>query len=133
MNGSSPDHEKKKERFRIAFQTRQFEIDLLWKRSLFFRGFIGASFVAIASLKKEQPVLALLISGFGLVCSLSWTLVDRGSKYWQEHWESKAEIAEDDVTGSHGRASSFWPQRWFPLPQALHPFPDARFAASHLR
>src|SRR5207237_2356873 len=24
-------------------------------------------------------------------------------------------------------------QRWFPLPQALHPFPDARFAASHLR
>jgi RNA-directed DNA polymerase len=24
-------------------------------------------------------------------------------------------------------------QRWLPLPQALHPFPDARFAASHLR
>jgi len=24
-------------------------------------------------------------------------------------------------------------QCWFPLPQALHPFPDARFAASHLR
>ncbi len=24
-------------------------------------------------------------------------------------------------------------QRWFPLPRALHPFPDARFAASHLR
>ncbi len=24
-------------------------------------------------------------------------------------------------------------QRWFPQPRALHPFPDARFAASHPR
>ncbi len=24
-------------------------------------------------------------------------------------------------------------QRWFPEPRALHPFPDARFAASHPR
>jgi hypothetical protein len=24
-------------------------------------------------------------------------------------------------------------QRWIPQPQMLHPFPDARFAASHLR
>ena len=24
-------------------------------------------------------------------------------------------------------------QRWLPQPRALHPFPDARFAATHLR
>lgn len=44
-------------------------------------------------------ILSLLVSGFGMVCSLAWTLVDRGSKYWQEQWESKIDAVEDSVTG----------------------------------
>lgn len=34
-----------------------------------------------------------------MVCSFGWTLVNRGGKYWQEHWESKIEAVEDSVTG----------------------------------
>jgi len=86
-------------RFEAALHTRQFEIDLFWKRSLFFWGFISAAFLAIGALKQELPTVSLLISGFGLVCSVSWTLVNRGSKYWQEQWESKIEKVEDKVTG----------------------------------
>jgi hypothetical protein len=95
MNELNPDTES----FRAAFQTRQFEIDLFWKRSLFFWGFIAAAFVAIGTLKDAFPVLSLLVSGFGMVCSLTWTLVNRGSKYWQEQWESKIEKFEGQVTG----------------------------------
>jgi hypothetical protein len=86
-------------RFDAALQTRQFEIDMFWKRSLFFWGFIGAAFVAVGTLKYDQPALSLLVSSFGLVCSLAWTLANRGSKHWQEQWESKIENVEGKVTG----------------------------------
>jgi hypothetical protein len=99
MGNQDPAAAKESKRFDTAFATRQFEIDLFWKRSLFFWGFIAAAFLAVAALKSDQPTLSLLISGFGLVCSISWTLVNRGSKYWQEQWESKIESAEDGVTG----------------------------------
>jgi hypothetical protein len=92
------DSEVRTKRFEAAFQTRQFEIELFWKRSLFFWGFIIAAFTAIGTLKEQRPILSLLISGFGLVCSFAWTLINRGSKYWQEQWESKIENEEDQVT-----------------------------------
>lgn len=94
------ERERDAKRFDVAFHTRQFEIDLFWKRSLFFWGFIGAAFVAIGALKGDAPGLSLLVSSFGFICSLAWTLVNRGSKYWQQQWESKIEGVEDRVTGA---------------------------------
>ena len=99
MADQEPERDRKRKRFEAALATRQFEIDLFWKRSLFFWGFIAASFVALATLEGKQPALSLLVSGFGMVCSLGWTLANRGSKYWQEQWESKIEDVEDEVTG----------------------------------
>jgi len=99
LERSAQQQKQDEKRLQTALQTRQFEIDLFWKRSVFFWGFIGAAFVGIAALKNEQPVLSLVIAGLGTVCSISWTLVNRGSKYWQEQWESKVEDVEDFVTG----------------------------------
>ena len=91
--------ERCRKRFDTALATRQFEIDLFWRRALFFWGFIAAALVALATLKGQDQVLSLLVSGFGMVCSLAWTLANRGSKYWQEQWESKIEAVEDQITG----------------------------------
>ena len=77
----------------IATDTRKFEIDLFWKRSLFFWGFIAAAFAGYATVKDD--LLALVLACFGLVCSGIWTLSNRGSKYWQEAWERKVERIED--------------------------------------
>lgn len=96
----SPDERRQLKRFDAALATRQFEIDLFWKRSLFFWGFIAAAFVAVAALEAKSHALPIVVSGFGMVCSLAWTLANRGSKYWQEQWESKIEDVEDNVTGS---------------------------------
>ena len=74
------------------------KIELFWKRALFFWGFIVAAFAAIGVLKEQQPTLSLLVSGFGFVCSFAWTLVNRGSKYWQEQWETKVEKELPDVS-----------------------------------
>ncbi|SMM99183.1 hypothetical protein SPONN_325 [uncultured Candidatus Thioglobus sp.] len=87
-------------KYEVVLATRNFEIELFWKRSLFFWGFIAASFVTYATIIKEKPELAIVIACFGFVCSVAWSLVNRGSKYWQENWESHVEIIEDNVTGS---------------------------------
>ncbi|OQW37784.1 MAG: hypothetical protein A4E19_12225 [Nitrospira sp. SG-bin1] len=86
-------------RFDLAVQIRNFEIELFWKRSLFFWGFIASAFVGYAALRKSSPELGILIACFGMVCSLAWTLLNRGSKYWQENWETKVERLEPEVTG----------------------------------
>lgn len=84
-------------RFDVSVQIRNFEIDLFWKRSLFFWGFISAAFIGYAALRQSE--LRILVACFGMVCSFAWTLVNRGSKYWQESWETKVERFELPVTG----------------------------------
>lgn len=87
-------------KYDVALATRNFEIELFWKRSLFFWGFIASAFVGYATLMKDNSSLAVLIACFGFVCSVAWSLVNRGSKYWQENWESIVANIEDDITGS---------------------------------
>jgi hypothetical protein len=91
----SPDEK----RLDIAIATRELEIELFWKRSLFFWGFISTAFVGYAALRSIQSDLATLVACFGMVCSAAWTLLNRGSKYWQENWETKVERYELPVTG----------------------------------
>jgi hypothetical protein len=86
-------------RFDVAVQVRNFEIELFWKRSVFFWGFISSAFVGYAALRKANPDLGLVVACFGMVCSCAWSLLNRGSKYWQESWEAKVEKAEPGVTG----------------------------------
>lgn len=86
--------------FQTSLDTRKFEIDLFWKRSLFFWGFIASAFIAFAALYKENSRYTIVIAGFGCICSLVWTLANRGSKFWQENWESKVSKLEDDLVGS---------------------------------
>src|SRR5688572_7309664 len=89
---------KAKARYEFACQAREVELDLFWKRSLFFWGFIGAAFLAFAALRASVH-LSTLIASFGLVCSVVFTLANRGSKFWYESWEQKVERSERDVTG----------------------------------
>lgn len=76
----------------------QFELEQFWKRSLFFWGFIGAALVALSAADKHFALQGVIAS-FGFVCSMVWTLGNRGSKYWFEVWQRKHEKAETLVTG----------------------------------
>lgn len=86
-------------KYEVALATRNFEIELFWKRSLFFWGFIASAFIGYATLFKESQNLAVVIACFGFVCSLAWTLVNRGSKRWQENWELIVKSIDKDITG----------------------------------
>ena len=89
-----------------AWENRDFEINKFWTRAAYFWGFIVLIFGGYLTLltsehnKKALEMnidLYLLLLGF--LFSLSWYLVIRGSKRWQENWEAHIDHLEDLVSG----------------------------------
>jgi len=99
------ENEKKKiinEAYKVALDTRKFEIDLYWKRATYFWGFLVATFAAyflITTKGKDNSILLILLSLLGFVISVGWYFVNRGSKVWQENWERHIAFLEDDING----------------------------------
>jgi hypothetical protein len=94
--------EKQKEALKQALDIRKFEIELYWKRATYFWTFIAAIFAGyflIQSTDAENDVLLFLLSCIGLIFSISWFLVNRGSKFWQNNWERHVDFLEDDIQG----------------------------------
>ncbi len=92
--------QKKHKEYDVALATRNFEIELFWKRALFFWGFIASSFIGYATLVRVDSSLAIVIACFGFVSSFAWTLVNRGSKRWQENWEMIISKMDHEITDS---------------------------------
>ena len=87
-----------------AHEIRKFEIELYWKRATYFWTLIAAAFAGyfalIASDNAEKlTFLSLIIACIGLVLSVGWYQVNRGSKYWQSNWERHVDCLEDEKTG----------------------------------
>jgi hypothetical protein len=99
------DKEKKDVALRNALDIRKFEIEMYWKRAAYFWTLIGASFAAYgvvqsASMQPDpKSDLTILVSCLGLVFSVGWFCVNRGSKQWQENWENHVDMLEDEVMG----------------------------------
>lgn len=94
------DFEKMKNAYGIniyekIFELRKFEIENFWKRTLFFWGTITIIYAGYfsASLGYFQIIVPLIGVLFNVIFSLS----TRGSKYWQEHWESIAIVYENEL------------------------------------
>ena len=98
LDVSKASQKQKEEILKYAAEVRKFEIEKFWQRSLFFWGFIGAAFIAYGQLFGKDNI-SFFVACFGVVCSVAWTLQNRGSKYWYEAWESKVESVEIDVLG----------------------------------
>ena len=91
------------EAFRLAVDTRKFEIEMYWKRATYFWTFIAATFTGYGVLQRfpnpESDYLEFFLVCFGFILSLAWYFVNRGSKQWQENWEHHVDHLEDKVTG----------------------------------
>jgi hypothetical protein len=100
---------KKAERaFEIAWATRNFEIEMYWKRATYFWAFIASTFVGyfalISSESYTKPdrfdhVEVYFLICIGFVLSLAWHFTNIGSKSWQRHWEAHVDLLEDAFTG----------------------------------
>lgn len=97
-----------------AHDIRKFEIDLYWRRGLYFWGFNFAIFTSFGLLLSKMagqdvtspfivlsvllPALALAL--LGLFISIIWYFVHKGSKAWQQNWEHHIDFLEESVTGN---------------------------------
>lgn len=98
--------EKKEKALELALDIRKFEIDLYWKRATYFWTFIAASLAAFGIIQASKNIaltdktdLSVIISCLGMVFSVGWLCVNRGSKHWQENWENHVNMLEDDIYG----------------------------------
>lgn len=89
-----------------AWENRDFEIDKFWTRAAYFWGFIVLIFGGYITLltsehnnKALEMYIDLYLLLLGFLFSLSWYLVIRGSKCWQENWEAHIDHLEDLVSG----------------------------------
>ncbi len=85
----------------IIAETRKFEIQLFWSRSLFFWGFttlVITAYGAAYHYHVSRDIQFAVACG-GFICSWIWMLVNRSSKYWQKVWEVKAAEASLEAAG----------------------------------
>lgn len=92
--------EREKLRLAYAAETRRFEIERFWQRSLFFWTVLGAAFVGYGVIEGKSRDAQIVLSCFGFIAALAWTLQNRGAKYWQEAWEQKTRRVQRAVLQS---------------------------------
>ena len=94
------DFNKALERFKIILQTRDFEIEMFWKRCNYFLVLNTALAVGVfASFNgngANKAILPLICLAGAFVC-FAWFRVGLGSKFWQSHWEQIAEEMQEDI------------------------------------
>ena len=93
--------ERQNRALEYALDIRKFEIELYWRRATYFWTLIAATFAGYLALASasSKPLLLFLVGCIGLVLSLGWYLVNRGSKYWQTNWERHVDCLEDEFIG----------------------------------
>ncbi|HWY98664.1 MAG TPA: hypothetical protein VNY36_06240 [Bacteroidia bacterium] len=96
--------ELKKLEFEKSIEQRNFEILNFWKRAWFFGALLLALTTGYFGLsgKISTQEYCIYFSFLALCVSLAQSLINRGSKYWQERWEYKTKHCESvlniDVT-----------------------------------
>jgi len=130
-----------KEALKSVLDIRKFEIELYWKRATYNWAFVAAIIVgyfaissSLAANKDSVDLLKLqyLLNCLGLVFSIAWYFVNRGSKYWQNNWERHLDLLEDKVYGplyKMNAKKSFFRKRFFHL---LGAFPFSPTKINHL-
>jgi len=104
FDGESKTTDKKEKALDYALDIRKFEIELYWKRATYFWTFIAATLAGYAVIQRisdehSKGELSLLLVCLGVIFSLAWYLVNRGSKFWQNNWERHVDMLEDVTIG----------------------------------
>ncbi|HMG81636.1 MAG TPA: hypothetical protein VK559_01245 [Ferruginibacter sp.] len=101
MTDDEKEFELTKLEFEKIFELRKFEIDNFWKRGWFFGALILAFTTGYFTLKQIKPDsndlsdYCIYVSFITFLISLAQSLMNRGSKYWQERWEYKTKNREE--------------------------------------
>ena len=87
-----------KELYKIAIDTRNFEINLFWQRSNYFIALNTGIAVATFFKLSEKEVFRIPLAILGLAISCLWVCMNFGSRYWQVRWEHKVAELEKKIS-----------------------------------
>ncbi len=93
------DHNKCKEAFEKAHEIRRFEINLYWERNKYMYVIVGAIFLGAFKDVEGAKTMPLFLSFVGMIVTFAWVLINKGSKFWIQNWDSHVEMLEDEITG----------------------------------
>ena len=96
----------KKDLYKIALETRNFEISLFWQRSNYFLALNTA--IAVGFFLKAAGVYQIWLGIFGFLVSVLWVVINCGSKFWQSRWEARLNIAEGELRKDINYFSADW-------------------------
>ncbi len=71
--------------YRMAYETRNLEINLFWQRCNYF--LVLNSALALGYFNIRDAIYQFPVSILGLVVCMLWYRVALGSKYWNSRWE----------------------------------------------
>lgn len=77
-----------------SFELRNLELNNFWKRAWFFGALVIALFTVYLKVHGENNTYSIYISFVLMSISLCQSIINRGSKYWQERWEYKVKNCE---------------------------------------
>ena len=83
------------EAYKIALETRNFEIGLFWQRSNYFLALNAA--LSIGFFRITNDTHSILFAFLGVFVSILWYKVNLGSKYWQARWEYRLSLKEEEI------------------------------------
>lgn len=81
--------------YKVALDTRNFEISLFWQRSNYF--LVLNTALAIGFFNLQATKYSILLAVLGALVSILWYRVNLGSKYWQSRWEERLKIVEEQI------------------------------------
>lgn len=90
--------------FNKAWEAKNIETDLYWKRATYFWALQAVSFAGYFSVSESvkqvtAPEGLFIIICIGFITSMALALINKGSKTWQRYWEIHIDMLEDKVTG----------------------------------
>lgn len=90
--------------YNTAWSAKNAESDAYWKRANYSWAFQVASFAGYFSVLSSKfyfinPEILYFIICIGVVTSVSWVLINKGSKTWQRHWEIHIDLLEEKING----------------------------------
>jgi hypothetical protein len=100
---------------KYAVDTRNFEIDLYWRRAAYFWTLLAAAFAGYVAIETDTSltsegnvdpyeVARFFLSCVGLMLSVAWYMVNRGSKFWQKTWERHVDLLSEHPAGEMFRS-----------------------------
>lgn len=98
-------YEKIAKALKVAWNTRDFEISMYWKRATYYWAFITSIFVAYfyilnsPNIFVHHDLVLFYVILIGCLFSFAWVLTNLSSKFWQSTWEYHINFLESEISG----------------------------------